>query len=194
MFTLRRMSVAIAASAVAVLGVPATAAVAASNPGYVCVSSDVVLSATPSSLVGGNKVTVEASSQAGTEHPAGTLTVTFLGKTYTSHAAFSKVVKTPVVTKKETRPVTTSFAPDKSCDGNGRPSDPDPSGTYYFAPAPVHTTVTLLPTGASNGGSNGALPNTGGTNLWYIIVGAALLGLGVAIVGTVSSRRTKKFI
>ena len=62
--------------------------------------------------------------------------------------------------------------------------------TLLAAPqkASASATVTLLP--LNGGGGSGALPNTGGSNLWILVLGGALLVGGGAVFVVARSRST----
>lgn len=186
MFTLRKLFAVIATMAIAVLVTPGNAT-AATYPD--CLDISVVVS-DPQTVVGGDDVTISASADSNVGSPSGVLTIKVLGHTYTFNGnSGSKTISTPVVSAKEVHDVVASFTPDDTCDAAGAAAV---SAAAFLTPEDAHSTLTLLPEGVDDEGAN--LPNTGGTNLWYIVWGAAFLGLGVAIIGTVNSRRTKKIL
>lgn len=197
MFTLRKMFAVMATMAIALLMTPGNAsaqtrsvapaeavatAVPASCAGYPDgIPLSITLSPAHPRLLGGQKVTITATVVSNSDQqPTGTLVIKVLGKTYTFHSNSATItVQTPVVTKKTTASVSASFTPDGS------------TATCFIDPPDAAGTVTML---VSGDGSDANLPNTGGTNLWYIVLGATLLGVGVAIIGTVNSRRAKRII
>lgn len=216
MSTLRKLFAVIATMAIALLMTPgnafATSTAASDYPD--CLEVSISISATPNPVTGGKNVTIHATATANdAPDPDGTLVIHAFGDNYGDNDNDNTIViKAPSVTKKTVFPVSADFTPSDLCS----PSESAPSATSsvtsanfvisadndnvtpaaYLKPVTATTNVTVLPLGAGgdgNGDGNGALPNTGGTNLWYLVAGAALLAIGVAIVGTVNSRR-KKFI
>lgn len=195
MFTIKKLLAVIATMAIALLMVPGAASaqtrssapteIASANGYPDCLDVSITLSPSHPRLVGGGDVTITASVTSNVDpQPSGTLVIKVLGKTHTFHSNSATItVKTPTVLKKTSSGISASY----TLDSGGT------SATCYIDPPDAIGTLTLLPAGAGNDG-NGALPNTGGTNLWYLVAGAALLAFGVGIVGTVNSRRSKKLI
>lgn len=196
MFTLKKSFAVIAAMAMALLMVPghASAQTRSSSPAQAAsvplecagypdgIPLSLTLSPANPRLLGGHKVTITATVISNVDpQPTGTLVIKVLGKSYSFHSNSATItVQTPKVTKKMTANVSASYTPDGS------------TATCFIDPADAAGTMTLLV--PSDNDSTGALPNTGGTNLWYLVAGAALLAIGVGIVGTVSGRRSKKLI
>ncbi len=216
MSTFRKMSVALATTAVALVMMPvgASAETDSNHDGEPdCLEVSITVEPSSQTVVGGNPVTIHARAVANdAPDPAGKLTIRLFGKNYVDNDNDNTITaNAPKVTKKKTVTVTANFTPSDACDG---PPDlnTDVSTTVtnstavvpanfvitrdnhvtpasYLKPVQGTATVTLLPLG----GTDGTLPNTGGTNAWYLILGAALLAVGAGIVG-VMSRRAKKFI
>lgn len=190
MFTLKKLFAVIATLAIALLMTPSNASAqnlskaptqVATADGYPdCLDVSVTLSPAHPRLLGGGDVTVTATAASNVDpQPTGTLVIKVLGKTYTSHSnSLTITFETPTVSKKTTANISASYTLD------------DGGDTCYIDPPDALGTLTLL----HSGDDTGALPNTGGTNLWYLVAGAALLAIGVGIVGTVNSRRSKKLI
>jgi len=96
-----------------------------------------------------------------------TWTVTFNGDTSTgSGTSVSGTFNTPVVAATTSSPLTASCV-------------------YADGVANSGVSITLLPTGST--ADNGALPDTGGSNAWVLVGGAALIVLGGGAV--IASRR-----
>ncbi|WP_162891326.1 LPXTG cell wall anchor domain-containing protein [Aeromicrobium sp. A1-2] len=133
-------------------------------------------------------------------------TVTYAGKSKTgSGTSISGSFGTEVVTKKTTSKITASCehatgvapasAPTQSSDA--KPAfystgssavlqAADDTVDYPTSTCPVSATVTLLPKGVSDAG-DGILPNTGGSSLWILLAGGALIMAGGGV--TLASRR-----
>ena len=127
-------------------------------------------------------------------------TVTYRGKTKTgSGTSISGSYSTPVVSKKTTTKITASCEHELE-DSSAAASSASASTVtpaFYSAqssavlPAatavcPVSATVTLLPVGVADEGEN-ALPDTGGSKLWLLAVGGALVVGGAGV--TYAARR-----
>jgi LPXTG-motif cell wall-anchored protein len=128
-------------------------------------------------------------------------TVTYRGKTKTgSGTSISGSYDTPVVSKKTTSKITASC--EHVVDGASAPATSSSSVTPAFysgqssanlaaatAVCPVSANVTLLPKGGLGDGAedDGALPDTGGSNLWILVLGGALVVAGGGV--TYAARR-----
>ena len=89
-------------------------------------------------------------------------TVTYLGQTRTgSGTSFSGSFTTPAVEQQRDNPVTATCV-------------------YDGGVANASATVTLLPLGGdvTPAAASGVLPNAGGSNLWILVVGGALVLIG----------------
>ncbi len=107
-------------------------------------------------------------------------TVTFNGKTQTgAGTSLEGTFSTPKVDEITKKTITAT------CAYGGR------AGRCGILVASDSATVTLLPEGDDDGDgttdANGALPDTGGSNLWILIVGGVLIVVGGGAV--VASRR-----
>jgi len=160
----------------------------------------VSLSLSSSTLVGGKSFSFKAD--------AGDIdcvpwSVTYRGKTKTgSGHTLSGSYSTPVVTKKTTTKITgkcTHVISDASASAPANESSSDVTPAFYAASAgvaaaaetrtcPVSATVTLLPKGGVANEDDGVLPNTGGSNLWLLVLGGVLV-LGGGGVAYASRRR-----
>lgn len=168
-------------------------------------------------LIGGHTVIITVRARSGGKGVAGTMTVTandgaqatptpagFDRLPFTRHtnAAGNVVIrlKTHVVASIMSFPVTARFVPDNVAVSTVGARAGATVPAFYsiqksavvsaaFRRATTVRTLTLLPLG-SGGTSSGLLPNTGGTQAWYLIVGG-LLFVGGASVLTVTRRRSK---
>ena len=128
-------------------------------------------------------------------------TVTYRGKTKTgSGTSISGSYSTPVVSKKTTTKITASCEHELE-DSSAAASSASASTVtpaFYSAqssavlPAatavcPVSANVTLLPKGGVADEDDGALPDTGGSNLWFLVLGGALVVAGGSV--TYAARR-----
>lgn len=153
------------------------------------------LSLNNSTVVGGKSFTFKAD--------AGNVdcdwTVTYRGKTKTgSGTSISGSFSTPEVSKKTTSKIVAECTHDvgASFETSTTSSDVTPAfysaktaGTVQTAAArtcPVSATVTLLPVGVADEDEN-ALPDTGGSKLWLLAVGGALVVGGAGV--TYAARR-----
>ncbi len=117
-------------------------------------------------------------------------TVTYGGAQQTgSGTSISGTYDTPAVSKRTATTITAV------CEYQTATSSASAAATAEVSAADTASasaTVYLLPRGGdTDGGSddNGALPDTGGSNLWIVIVGAALLVVGAAALA-LSRRRS----
>jgi LPXTG-motif cell wall-anchored protein len=156
----------------------------------------ITLKLNDATLVGGNSFSFKAD--------AGEVdcnwTVTYRGKTKTgSGTSISGSYSTPVVTKKTTNKITASCEHELVESSSAPAADSASSVTPAFYSAqssaavpavtrvcPISATVTLLPKGGVDDG-NGSLPNTGGSNLWLLVLGGALVVGGGGV--TYAARR-----
>jgi LPXTG-motif cell wall-anchored protein len=128
-----------------------------------------------------------------------TWTVTYRGKTKTGKGtSISGSFSTPEVTKKTTSKIVASC--EHVIGASTAPASPSNDVTPAFystqsaavqpaaqtAVCPVSAVVTLLPQGVA-AEDNGALPDTGGSNLWLLVMGGALVVGGAGV--TYASRR-----
>jgi LPXTG-motif cell wall-anchored protein len=119
-------------------------------------------------------------------------TVVYRGKTKTgSGTSISGSYSTPVVSKKTTSKITASCehvitdsaAPAAPTSDTATPAFFS-TGSSKVVPAaqtaicPVSAVVTLLPKGGVDNNDDGALPDTGGSNLWILVLGGALIVAG----------------
>ncbi|WP_082582317.1 LPXTG cell wall anchor domain-containing protein [Aeromicrobium sp. Root236] len=58
--------------------------------------------------------------------------------------------------------------------------------------ASASATITLLPLGGVDNGDDGALPNTGGSNAWILVLGAALVAAGGSITYVARRRHSAR--
>lgn len=128
-------------------------------------------------------------------------TVTYRGKTKTgSGTSISGSFDTPVVSKKTSSKITAACEHDVNAALAPAASSNTVTPALYSAQSsaalaaattvcPVSAKVTLLPkNGVGDGGEDdGALPDTGGSNLWILILGGALVVAGGGI--TYAARR-----
>ncbi len=130
--------------------------------------------------------------------------MTYRGESQTESqtTSISGSFSTPVVTKKKVNEITAICAHDVA-DGVSAPAasaSSDASPAFYSAgssavvqAAPdirecrVTAKVTLLPKGGVDDNDDGALPNTGGSNLWLLVLGGALVVGGGGV--TYAARR-----
>jgi LPXTG-motif cell wall-anchored protein len=155
------------------------------------------LSLNDATLVGGGSFTFTA--DAGDVY-CDPWTVTYRGETKTdSGNSISGSYSTPVVTKKTKNKITAKCTHEildsKSSAPAGSSSDvtpalysakPSAALSSRFVTCPVSATVTLLPKGGVDNG-DGDLPNTGGSNLWLLVLGGALVVGGGGV--TYAARR-----
>lgn len=128
-------------------------------------------------------------------------TVTYRGKTKTgSGTSISGSYSTPVVSKKTTSKIVASCEHELTDAAASSASASTVTPAFYSAEAsavlpaataicPVSATVTLLPKGgvADDGEDDGALPDTGGSNLWILVLGGGLILVGGGV--TYAARR-----
>jgi LPXTG-motif cell wall-anchored protein len=100
--------------------------------------------------------------------------------------SFSGSYKTKVVSHIEPHPLTATCAYDAATIASS--ATPHASAVTPQT-ASASAVVTLLPLGGGGDG-NGALPNTGGSNLWILVLGGALLVGGGAVFVVARSRST----
>lgn len=118
-----------------------------------------------------------------------------------SGSSISGSYSTPVVSKKTTSKIVAECAQDDSPVSVTPSRDSAAVPAFYStqssrtvaaatpATCTVSVNVTLLPKGASVGDAddNGVLPNTGGSNLWILVLGGALVAGGAGV--TYAARR-----
>lgn len=157
----------------------------------------ITLTLSSSTVVGGEKFSFVASAPSGVDCA---WTVTYAGKTKTGNgSSISGSFSTTEVSKKTTttikagctHDITASAQAESTASAEVTPAfySSNSSATLQAAElrtCPVSAHVTLLPQGTSPE-DDGALPNTGGSNLWLLVVGGVLVIGGVAI--TYASRR-----
>lgn len=161
----------------------------------------VSLTLNDSTVVGGKSFTFSA--DAGEENCD--WAVTYRGKTKTgSGTSISGSFSTPEVSKKSTSTLSASCTHDISDDvassapassaSTVTPAVYSPQSASTLAQAPVIRTcevkakVTLLPKGGvADEGADDGLPDTGGSNLWILVLGGALVVAGGGI--TYAARR-----
>lgn len=206
MSTFRKAVVAITALAASF----ATMSSASAVPTYPDATDVQITLDVASCQIGGTFLEIHAKAMSGADSPAGTTTITAVGKTFTENDNDLRVkVKTPIVTQSTKFKVTAKFVPTDHADAAASPQSTTQvipafysTGTSKVLPTSFRTataseTVTLVPrsVGCSAGeeASTGILPDTGGTNLWYLIVGALLLAAG-AVLLTAARRRSKNSV
>ena len=125
-------------------------------------------------------------------------TVTYRGETKTdSGNSISGSYSTPVVTKKRTDVIRAECTHEVLDSAPAAASSSDVTPAFYsgtssavlpsrIVTCPVEATVTLLPKGGVDNG-DGDLPNTGGSNLWLLVLGGALVVGGGGV--TYAARR-----
>lgn len=131
-------------------------------------------------------------------------TVTYRGKTKTgSGTSISGSYSTPVVTKKSTSEIKATCE-QAAFGASAAPATTSSTVTPAFYSAessavlpaatttscPVDATVTLLPKGGVDDEGDGALPDTGGSNLWLLLLGGALVTGGAGVTYAAQRRKS----
>jgi LPXTG-motif cell wall-anchored protein len=169
---------------------------------------NVIITIPSATLVGGNTVHFTATTDTPGLNCAWTVKLSNgvaagVNDTVTGNGtSFSGSFKTKSVSATEAHPLTATCAYDDADVVNAPIShsnavtsavftSSNSGSTLLAAPQTVSAsaTVTLLPTGGDNN-DNGALPDTGGSNLWILILGGVLVVGGGAAVLTARSRST----
>lgn len=126
-------------------------------------------------------------------------TVTYRGKTKTgSGTSISGSFSTAEVSKKSTSKIVASCEHDGQAAALSSDVSSDVTPAFYSADnaaavqnvattCSVSAIVTLLPEGGVAGEGDNALPDTGGSNLWLLLVGGALVVVGGGV--TYAARR-----
>jgi len=164
---------------------------------------DLDLNLNNGTLVGGK--TLKFSADSGEEQCD--WAVTYRGDTQTdSGTSIEGSFSTPVVTKKTVNKITASCTHDIS-DDVAAPADSasttvtpaiysaQPSAVVQapvFATCSVSANVTLLPKGGVDNNDDGALPDTGGSNLWILVLGGALVVAGGGVTYAARRRHTTR--
>lgn len=218
MFTFRKALVAFTALAASfAVASPATAYVPGTdvqltiNLGSDRMTGGKVLTASIDATSGGQGVpgTITVSARAGFEADSTPSGFDHLPLSrHTNSGQIKLKFKTHVVTSIKVFPVTARFVPDDAASAAAGAQSTTTVNAFYstktaaqtlpmaFRSASTTRNETLLPLGSGNdngtgtGNGNGNLPNTGGINVWYLIIGALLLAAGSGIL-TVTRRRSK---
>ncbi|MEV7398565.1 LPXTG cell wall anchor domain-containing protein [Aeromicrobium sp. NPDC092404] len=133
-------------------------------------------------------------------------TVTYRGKTKTgSGTSISGSYSTPVVSKKTTTKITAACEHEISDASASSASASTVTPAFYSAersavlPAattvcPVSANVTLLPEGVApdDAEDDGALPDTGGSNIWLLVLGGALVVVGGSVTYVARRRHSAR--
>lgn len=209
MFTFKKLFAVIAVMAISILVIPGNAVARTATAYPDCLQISISFSSDRTTVVGGSTATMTATAKSNVDpQPEGTLKIRALGKTHTFNGTSGTAkISTPVVSQRESHTVTASFTPDDKCTAEASDSVASPTQVTnasfvsgervtqaaYTTPANAHATLVLALAGG-DGDGDGILPNTGGTRFWYLVAGAALLGLGIAFVVAARSRRSKNLI
>ncbi|MEO6471006.1 MAG: LPXTG cell wall anchor domain-containing protein [Aeromicrobium sp.] len=161
--------------------------------------------------VGGSLVPIHAVATSGGQAVDGTMTIDAFGQTFEEDDNdLSVKADSPVVTKKTHFDITATFIPDDLADSAPALGAAQVTPALYspgsaaalptaFKSATVTVTIIIVPksSGCDDGDDDGdgtsGLPNTGGTNAWYLIIGALMLAAGAATLEGVRRRKNNSF-